>query len=81
MTIKIEQQIDPLLLDRLFGFLWYWGVVEWKSPTLMGRYKGGFARREKVARRRAERVAGKILAGTVSYEYNPEGLPRSKPGK
>lgn len=75
VTIKIRQTIDPTVGDCVFGTLWHWTVQE-EGVLYPRRYDSGFARTEQGARRKAERVAARIMEGTVLYTYNPAGLNR-----
>ena len=80
VKIEIRQEIKPSLLDRLFGTMWHWTVSQRDNLSFF-RFKSGFARTEKQARRRAEKVANRILEGTIQYSYNPAGLTSGKTGK
>lgn len=74
VKIKIEYQIDTGLLEKVLGGAWYWSVTK-QLGLYAGRIYGGFAYTEKGARRKAEKVARRVVGNEeISYTYNPEGL-------
>ncbi len=82
VKIRITQEVAPSPLDRLFGFLWFWNVGQSDGPFSYTKIlKSGFARTEKAARRKAEKVAARYLEGHVEYTYDPRGLTPPEQGR
>lgn len=80
IRIEIRQEIKPSFADRLFGTLWHWTVTQ-QNPVSFWPHRTGFAYTEKQARQRSEKVARRIMEGTIRYEYNPAGLTSGDKGK
>lgn len=63
LTIRIQEEIQPDLVDRLLGWFWWWTVSDGTLTVA-----SGFARTETRAQARAEKVAARA-AHVTRYTY------------